>query len=268
MTKTLVAGAVALFAAVGTANAELTGMFRTDSPGGTSSNLTYYSSLANLASNSGGAAAGSLSATIPNARYVSVFVDFTSSSTGYVYKSVYNAQGRTSQIIRYSIGNAPAGNNALANFRTNTGGEVFNLQGFGSFAGWDREDDFFADGLGNYYRNGTNSTGTSGVTKYTSFANLVSHTGGVYSAYSTTYGWQDRFWSFEGKFYRTNTNSGNSSVTGIAVYNNFQALLSGTVAQTINCVSWSTSDLFIPVPTPGALALVGVAGLATGRRRR
>jgi hypothetical protein len=268
MTKTLVAGAVALVAA-GVANAEITGWFRTNSPSGSAASLASYTSLSNLAGNVNGVSAGNMSAQIPNARYVSVFGDFTSTTPGYVYKSVYNAQGRVAQLVRYSIGNAPAGNQALENFRTNTGGEVFNLQGFGSTAGWDREDDFFADGLGNYYRNGTSSSGNNGVTKYTSFANLVSNTGGVYSAYSTTYSWTDRFWAFEGKFYRTNTNGSNGTVLSYSVYNNFQALLSGTVAQTINgSVPYSASDLFIPVPTPGALSLVGIVGLAAGRRRR
>jgi hypothetical protein len=106
------------------------------------------------------------------------------------------------------------------------------------------------------------------VTRYTSFANLVDNVGGVTSSYSTTYGFNDRFFGFEGKFYRTNTGGPNNSVSGFAVYNSFADLLSGTVAQTISSANWSAGDMFIPVPAPGAMALAALAGLAGRNRRR
>jgi len=145
---------------------------------------------------------------------------------------------------------------------------TFNLSGFGSAAGWDREDDMFADGLGNFYRNGTSWSGNDGVTKYTSFGDFVSGTNGTYYSYGATYGWNDRFFAFEGKFYRTNTSGPWGSVSGFAVYNSFSDLVNRVVAQTINSTNWDRADLFIPVPAPGALALLGVAGVVGSRRAR
>jgi hypothetical protein len=258
--------AVGTLALATAADAAMTGIYRTSSPSGSASSLTLYSSLSTLAGNSGGASGGSISPSIANAKYVSVFGDFTQSQTtqGFIYKSVYNAQGRISQIVRYEA----LATDPLGNFRTDTGGVTFNLSGFGSSAGWDREDDMFADGLGNFYRNGTSSTGNNGVTKYTSFQDFVSNTNGTYFAYGTTYGWNDRFFAFEGKFYRTNTGGPNGSVSSFAVYNSFSDLVNRNVAQTINSTNWDRADLFIPVPAPGALALLGVAGVVGSRRAR
>ena len=257
---------VVALAFVSSADAAMTGIYRSSSPSGTANGLTLYSSLSTLASNSGGLDGGSINPTIADAKYVSVFGDFTQSQTtqGYIYKSVYNAQGRVAQIVRYEA----LASDPLGNFRSNTGGVTFNLSGFGSSAGWDREDDMFADGLGNFYRNGTSSTGNNGVTKYTSFQDFLDNTNGTYSAYGTTYGWNDRFFAFEGKFYRTNTGGPNGSVSSFAVYNSFNDLINRNVAQTINSTNWDRADLFIPVPAPGALALLGVAGMVGLRRRR
>jgi hypothetical protein len=44
--------------------------------------------------------------------------------------------------------------------------------------------------------------------------------------------------------------------------------VSGNVAQTINSVNWSAADMFIAVPAPGALALLGMAGVVGSRRTR
>jgi hypothetical protein len=257
---------VVALAFVSSADAAMTGIYRSSSPSGTANGLTLYSSLSTLASNSGGLDGGSINPTIADAKYVSVFGDFTQSQTtqGYIYKSVYNAQGRVAQIVRYEA----LASDPLGNFRSNTGGVTFNLSGFGSSAGWDREDDMFADGLGNFYRNGTSSTGNNGVTKYTSFQDFLDNTNGTYSAYGTTYGWNDRFFAFEGKFYRTNTGGPNGSVSSFAVYNSFNDLINRNVAQTINSTNWDRADFFIPVPAPGALALLGVAGVVGSRRAR
>jgi hypothetical protein len=97
---------------------------------------------------------------------------------------------------------------------------------------------------------------------------LVNNTNGTSFNYSQNYGFNDRFFGFEGKIYRTNTGGPGGSVNGFAVYNSFQDLVRGNVAQTINSVNYAASDLYIAVPAPGAIALMGVAGLIGARRRR
>lgn len=256
---------VVALAVASSADAALTSIWRTNNASGAATNLTGYASLNALAANQPNGATANISPSINDARYTSIFGDFVEGQTAdpYIYKTLYNAQGRISQIVRYSA--SPS--DPLANLRSNTGGEVFNFSGYGSTAGWDREDDMWADGQGNFYRNGTSSTGNNGVTKYTSFQDFLTNTNGQYSAYGTTYGWNDRFFAFEGKFYRTNTGGPNGSVSGFAVYNSFQDLLNRNVAQTISSANWSSTDIFIPVPAPGAIALLGVAGLVGARRR-
>lgn len=51
-----------------------------------------------------------------------------------------------------------------------------------------------------------------------------------------------------------------------AVYNSFNDLVNRNVAQTINSSNWSATDLFILVRAPGALALIGIAGVVGSRR--
>ena len=261
----LAVGTLALSTA---ADAAMTGIYRTNTSSGNWTGLDFYSSVSSLASGSSSNSgfSNSINPVVADARYTFVFGDFTQSQTtpGYVYQTLYNAQGRISQIVRYVADPV----DTLVNFRSNTGGETFNLSGFGGSGGWDREDDFFADGQGNYYRNRTVQGGSNGVTKYTSFSNLVNNVGGVTSSYGVTYGYVDRFFAFEGKFYRTNTGGPNGSVSGIAVYNSYQDLLNRNVAQTITSVNWAFADTFIPVPAPGALALLGVAGVVGSRRAR
>lgn len=257
-----------LVAIASSADAAMTAIWRTNNNNGTADSMNSYATVATLAGNSNNGSAtitghGGTNGGIANARYTSIFGDFTQGQTtqGYIYKTVYNAQGRVSQIVRYEA----LASDPMANFRTGNG-QVFNLTSPGG-TGWDREDDFFADGLGNFYRNG--STGnTTGVTKYTSFNDLVSNTNGTTYSYSNTFGYNDRFFAFEGKFYRTNTGGPNGSVSSFATYNSFSDLLSGTVASTTSSQNWSSGDIFIPVPAPGALALLGLAGLAGRNRRR
>lgn len=258
---------VTLLLAVGSADAAMTSIWRTNNMSGSATLLTGYASVAALGAGQATGATASISPSISDARYTSVFGDFVEgqSSEPYIYKTLYNSQGRVSQIVRYSA--TPS--DPLANLRANLGGEVFNFSGFGSTAGWDREDDMFADGLGNFYRNATSSSGNNGVTRYTSFQDFLTNTNGQYFSYGITYGWNDRFFAFEGKFYRTNTGGPGGSVSGFAVYDSFQDLLNRNVAQTISSSNWSATDIFIPIPTPGALALLGLAGaFGTGRRRR
>jgi hypothetical protein len=250
------------------ASAAMTAIYRTGTNGsGASDNLIRYASVATLASNSSGVVTP-ISPTIANAQYTSIFGDFTQSQTnqGYMYKTLYNAQGRISQIVRYVANSA----DPLGNLRTNTGGEVFNMIGFGSTAGWDREDDFFHDGT-YFYRNQTVNGGSAGVTRYGSFNDLINATNGTYFNYgngsNARYGYNDRFFGFEGKIYRTNTGGPGNSVSSFAVYNSFSDLVAGNVAQTINSANWARGDIFIAVPTPGTAALVGLAGLVARRRK-
>ena len=123
-------------------------------------------------------------------------------------------------------------------------------------------DDFWADSEGNFYRNNSNS-GSGSVVKYTSFANLLTGNGSA-SSYGVNYGYDDAFWSYGGKFYRTNTNNGN--VTGIAEYASFQALINRQVTTTYTG-GGSAKDMLMAIPSPGAIALVGLAGLVSRRRR-
>lgn len=254
-------------AAAGSASAAITGIYKTNYSGSSATQLTLYTSVANVASNTGGVNS-SLTSSMTDARYMYVFGDFTQSQTtqGYMYKTLYNGSGRISQIVRYVADSL----NPIENLRTNTGGQVFDLTGFGGSGGWDREDDFFHDGT-YFYRNQTVSGGSAGVTRYGSFNDLVNGTNGTYFNYgngsNSRYGYNDRFFGFEGKIYRTNTGGPGGSVNGIAVYNSFSDLVSGTVAQTISSANWSAGDMFIAVPTPGAAALVGLAGLVARRRK-
>ena len=57
-------------------------------------------------------------------------------------------------------------------------------------------------------------------------------------------------------------------MSSFAVYNSFNDLINRNVAQTVNSTNWDRADFFIPVPAPGALALLGVAGVFGSRRAR
>ena len=236
-----------------TAGADVTGIYRWNA-----TSVTSYASLGAWANNQ---ASGSQAATIANMTSTYIFGDFTQSQTtpGYVYKTLLRADGAgINQIVRYA---APAGN-ALANLVSNTGGEVFNLSTLRN-----GNDDFFCDGV-SFYKNQSGAVGTPGGYKYSSFANLVADVGGTYYSYAQgPFNFSDRFFGFEGKIYRTgNTGSGQ---TNYSVYNSFNDLVSGNIAQTVTFSQPYTSwEGFMAVPAPGALALVGLAGLGGGRRRR
>jgi hypothetical protein len=234
-----------------TAGAEVTGIYRWNA-----TSVTSYASLGAWANNQ---ASGSQAATIANMNSTYIFGDFTQSTPGYVYKTLLRADGAgINQIVRYA---APAGD-ALANLVSNTGGEVFNLSSLRNGM-----DDFFCDGV-SFYKNQSGAVGTPGGYKYSSFANLVADVGGTYYSYAQgPFNFSDRFFGFEGKIYRTG-NSGAGQVN-YSVYNSFNDLVSGTIAQTVTFSQpYAGWEGFIAVPAPGALALVGLAGVAGGRNRR
>jgi len=246
------------------ANASITSIWRWDSAGGSlATTLTQYTGIATLASASGTGTTAAISPNINNNRYRYAFGDFTQSQTtaGYIYLTNLDGGGNNMvSITRYLAKST----DALGNFRTNTGGTTFNFS-----QNWSKNDDVYNDGT-YFYRNYSGATST-GATRYGSFSDLVNNTNGTLFnfAYSGGYNLNDRFFGFEGKIYRTNTGGPGGSVDGFAMYNNFAALVSSTVASTTNTsgVNWSPGDMFIAVPTPGAMALVGLAGLVSRRRK-
>ena len=258
MRQTLPLCLVALSVA-SSAEAALTAIYRTNTNNDFADSYGTYTSMANLGSHSS-TGNTSISPALGNMRHTYIFGDFTQSQgeQGYIYRTILNSSNQIHQIVRYAADRF----DPLADFRTNTGGEVFNLS-----QTWNWEDDFYHDGTA-FYRNATGSNSSFGVTRYTTFMDLVNNTNGTFYNYGANYGFNDRFFGFEGKIYRTNTGGPGGSVNGFAVYNSFQDLLSGNVAQTISSVNYSAGDLYIPVPAPGAMALMGVAGLVAGRRRR
>lgn len=250
---------VLAIAAASSADAAMTAIYRTNTNNDVADSYGTYSSLANLGSHSS-LGNTSISPTLGNMRHTYIFGDFVQGQTAdpFMYRTVLNGSNQITQIIRYA---APA-SDPMANLRTNTGGQVFNLS-----QAWNWEDDFYHDGTA-FYRNATGTNSSFGVTRYATFMDLVNNTNGTFYNYGANYGFNDRFFGFEGKIYRTNTGGPGGSVNGFAVYNSFQDLLSGNVAQTISSVNYSAGDLYIAVPAPGAIALMGLAGLAGARRRK
>ena len=244
--------ALPVSAIASTAGADVTGIYRWNA-----TSVTSYDSLGAWANNQ---ASGSQAATIANFTSTYIFGDFTQTTPGYVYKTLLRADGAgINQIVRYA---APVGN-ALANLVSNTGGEVFNLSTVRNGM-----DDFFCDGV-SFYKNISGAVGTPGGWKYSSFANLVADVGGTFYSYAQgPFNFSDRFFGFEGKIYRTGSN-GNGQTANYSVYNSFNDLVSGNIAQTVTFSQpYAGWEGFMAVPAPGALALVGLAGLGGGRRRR
>ena len=259
--KLLSCAAIASGACASFASASITSIWRWDAPG---LNLTEYSGISTVATGTGTGTTAAISPGLSNTQYRYMLGDFTQSQTtlGYVYVTNLDGGGNNMvSITRY----AAQANDPLGNMRTGTDGTTFNF----SF-GWSKNDDVYNDGT-YFYRNYSGATST-GATRYSSFSDLMSNTNGTLFnfAFSGGYNLTDRFFGFEGKIYRTNTGGPGGSVNGFAMYNNFAALVSGTVASTTNTssgVNWSQGDMFIAVPTPGAMALVGLAGLVSRRRK-
>ena len=247
-----------VLAVAASADAALTAIYRTNTNNDVADSYGTYNNLYSLGSHSSGGNT-SISPSLSSMRHTYIFGDFVGGQTAdpYMYRTVLNSSNQITQIIRYA---APT-SDPMANLRTNTGGQVFNLS-----QAWNWEDDFYHDGTA-FYRNA--STGSSsGVTRYGSFLDLVNNTNGTFHNYGANYGYNDRFFGFEGKIYRTNTGGPGGSVNGFAVYNSFNDLLNRNVAETISSINYDAADLYIAVPAPGAMALLGVAGLVGSRRRK
>ncbi len=222
------------------AHAEPTLFLKTNTGSGLQVSFAEYATLADLATNSSSGSTD-INPDIPTSSYL--FFDGAS-----YYKTVANSGlgSGTNQIVRYG---------SYQDLATNSSGTTFNFQTGGSQANWLLSDDFFADGLGNYYRN---SSPTSSVTQYPSFADLVANTNGSLSNYSGTYGPTDRFFASEGTFYRTATNGTN--VVSFVTFASYANLLSGSSSGTTSSVAYGVDDQFIAVPEPSTWAL-GLCGI-------
>ena len=138
---------------------------------------------------------------------------------------------------------------------------------------WSSLDDFWCDQSGNFYRTSTANNVSAGVTKYSNFMNLVNDNAGVYTAFATGFSLDDRFWCYGDKFYKTTVGS-NLVVDAIVAYASLEALAANIEeSRTGMMTPYSTLDTFVfislpgsGVPAPGAIALLGAAGLM-GRRR-
>lgn len=152
-----------------------------------------------------------------------------------------------------------------------------------SQAGWVGQDQYFADTDGNVYQvffaDEDEADGyTDTIRKYNSIADLLAGNGTDY--HCATFALSDRFLGVNGKFYRTNTETpflGTPRVVGIAEYNSFADLLSDNASALFGGGIGYAEDLFMvapraalgaTVPAPGVMALLGVAGVLRGRRRR
>jgi hypothetical protein len=225
---------------------------RTNTVSGNATEFVQYTSLADLASNT---ASGLPNIDFPNHQVNDIFWDGT-----YYYRT-YQSGGSKTRIYRWDSIEA-YGDNAQAT--------IFNLG-----TNWSPNDDFWCDQSGNFYRTNTEDNDPSifvtnlastSVVKYSSFSNLLSNSGGVTTNFQTDFGLGDRFWAYGNKFYKTTTGGGSTAT--IKTYASLAALGSNTAESTVSTTSYSTGDTFVFIPSPGALALLGVAGLACGRRRR
>jgi hypothetical protein len=217
---------------------------RTNTVNNESTEFIQYSSLANLA---GGTASGSPTIDFNNHQVNDIFWD------GSRFYRTYQSNGAKNKIYSWS---------SLADYGDDSKATISNMS-----VNWSTLDDFWCDQNGNFYRTRTAAGGSDGVLKYSSFANLLTATGAVYTDFTTNFGLGDRFWVYGDKWYRTSV--GSNGVSTITTYASLAALAANSAESTINTsVAYSTGDVFVFVPAPGAVALLGAAGLVGTRRRR
>lgn len=247
---------VALAGVVAPANA--TTFFRTNVSGSNQTSFAEYASLADLAAGNDISGGGvDINPDIPTSSYI--FYDGSS-----FYKTTINTSINSgiNTVVQYAT---------LANLAGDVSGVTYELKSGGSAASWSLNDDFYADGLGNYYRNSTANVGgvdvSNGVTQYPSFTDFVNNTNGSASTFQSggstiTYGAGDRFFADGGEFYRTSVSGGN--VASFDRYASFADLVTGVSAgTTASSIAWSTSDQFVAVPEPssGVPLLVAIGGV-------
>lgn len=159
---------------------------------------------------------------------------------------------------------------SLDDLATSSSGTAYTMYSSpGTQANWSFNDDFFADSEGNFYRNNSDSN-SNAVTQYGSFNDLINNTNGNTQSYSPSFNFEDAFFAYDGVFYRTNTHEVDDVVLGWAVYNSFQDLIDGNVAETINAdgTSYRIDDQFIAIPEPASVVLMLVGSLIVMRRHR
>lgn len=223
--------------------AQPTLFLRTNTVSGSSTEFVQYSSISNLASGIGNG--------LPNINFNDhqvndIFWD------GARYYRTYQNNGKN-KIYSWD---------SLEDYGDNSKATISNLS-----VNWSANDDFWCDQDGNFYRTSTSNSASDGVTRYSSFANLLSNTGGVYTDFTTNFGLGDRFWAYGSKFYKTTI--GSNGVSTIKVYESLAALGANNAESTFSTsISYSTGDAFVFIPAPGAIVLLGAAGLAGSRRRR
>lgn len=185
---------------------------------------TKYASLAEMAADVAGSFAGNISPAIPAKD--SMFTDGV-----FFYKVTANGEGKAGQfnnlIVRYQ---------SLADLNSNTGGEAFNMVGYGMYY----DDEIIADNLTGRFLRTTryfpDSPVTVGMYAYNSFADLVNNNAFYAGGFTNqTVAFDCKFWAADGKYYRTNVagKTGNTTVTGVNVYNSSEDLYNGVVAETI-----------------------------------
>lgn len=264
----LVVAVTALACAGVVVPASATTFFRTNISGSNQTSFAEYASLADLAAGNDISGGGiDINPDIPTSSYI--FYDGNS-----FYKTTINTSINSgiNTVIQYTT---------LANLAGDVSGVTYELKSGGSAAQWSLNDDFYADGLGNYYRNSTANVGgvdvSNGVTQYPSLTDFVNNTNGSASTFQSggstiTYGAGDRFFADGGEFYRTSVSG--SNVASFDRYASFADLVAGVSAgTTASSVAWSTSDQFVAVPEPGSgvpllVAIGGVWGLAMRKQRR
>lgn len=224
--------------------AQPTMFLRTNTVSDDSTEFVRYASLANLAA---GIASGQ-----PNIDFVDhgvndIFWD------GETFCRTYTRFEKKTKIYSWD---------SLDAYGDNTKATIHNLSNH-----WSSQVDIWSDQAGNFYRTSVPVSGLSwSITKYTSFTNLINDFAGAETLLTTAAAVSDRFWVYDGVFYRTTTGSGHTLT--IASYANLEALAANAPMASFNTIAYGVGDTFMFIPAPGAVVLVGVAGLMSARRRR
>jgi hypothetical protein len=114
---------------------------------------------------------------------------------------------------------------------------------------------WFADsdgGIYQVYRSNSSSNYYDRIKSYASITDVVNQNSTIHTMSDYVVG--DRFFSVNGKYYRTNV--ANDEVTGLSEYNSFADLLGGQAAVEYNSGVGDADDLFMAVPQ----AALGSAG--------
>ena len=240
----MLAAAVAAHVSAAVIPAQPTMFLRTNTVSGDSTEFVRYASLANLAA---GIASGQ-----PNIDFIDhgvndIFWD------GERFYRTYTSFGKKTKIYSWD---------SLDAYGDNTKATIHNLRYH-----WSSQADIWSDQAGNFYRTSVPVSGLSwSITKYTSFTNLLNDFAGAETLLTSAAAVGDRFWVYDGTFYRTTTGGGHT--LSILSYASLEALAANSPIASVSTVAYGVGDTFMFVPAPGAVTLLGMAGLACARRRR